>query len=209
MKQKTFVLILVVMACLLLNGGNNHFIRSVAGGTRAYVIDQEQSTTGPSAELDTVGFYQTFTPSVDGIARISVYIWNQDTEDPTGRYANVTLDDASDGLTPLASGLLDLSGLISGGSWFDYTFTTVSITIGATYYILLRDPTFTTSDDSFGWSAVMSNAYADGFWSGNPSFDATFRTYYDDAVTPEFPNIFIIIAGLVPLLLLIYRGKTR
>lgn len=99
------------------------------------------------------------------------------------------------------SDTIDLSSLADGSSsWLSFTFPSISINIGEFYYIFLSDPTYDV-DNYFTWSVAMSDVYGGGIWSGNPSFDATFITYYDDTFVPEFNNLFLLFAGLIPILI--------
>ncbi len=192
---------------------NNVSLVPAAGGINALVVDQQQTWDSDSGMyLTSTGWWQSFTPSVDGIAGVSIRIVNQNTEDPSGRSLTILVDDASDGSTPLASGTIDLSGLaLFQESWFNHTFTTVSITISSTYYIIVSDPTFTTSDDEFEWLLYLSDVYNGGVFGEIPIYDATFKTYYDDLVTPEF-DTFMLLLGFTHLGLLfvvIYLVRKR
>ncbi len=121
------------------------------------------------------------------------------------------VDDAADGSSPLANGTIDLSGLAeTEQSWVNFTFTPISITISSTYYIFVKDPTYVTTDDRFGWALSLSDVYSGGLWNDNPSWDGTFKTFYE-VVTPEFDN-FMLLIGITPigiLFITIYITKKR
>ncbi len=191
---------------------NNTSIIPAAGGINALVVDQQQTTYDVGVNLITTHNWQSFTPSVDGIAGVSIYAFNDHTEDPTGRYLSIAVDDASDGSTPLASDTVDISGLThKTGAWINITFTTVSITISSTYYILVADPSYTTPDDPIMWLATMSDTYSGGTYEGAPNIDATFKTYYDDVVTPEFDTfmLLLVFTQLGLLVMVIYLVRKR
>ncbi len=100
------------------------------------------------------------------------------------------------GAQMLASG----SGLATSGSWVDVSWDVVDITAGATYYLV-----FTSQNRTLGIAGDISNPYADGevhAWPGFqefPTFDYTFRTYFDDnrqAPVPEPSTVLLLGAGL-------------
>ncbi len=207
--------LLCLITCLLLLltsfAWNNVSLVPAAGGINALVVDQQQTTANFIPNIDTTGWWQSFTPSVDNIAGVSVYIKNHSTENPSGRYLSIMVDDASDGSTPLASSTIDVSGLaIDQFAWFNYTFTPVSITISSTYYIIVKDPTWTTPDDQFHWCGAQNNPYDGGMWSYYFEYDAAFKTYYDD-LFPEF-DTFMLLMGFTQLgllLMVVYLVRKR
>ncbi len=211
LNRKFFLSLLSCLLFLLTSfAWNNASIIPAAG---ALVVDQQQTTHNWGAELLATPFYwQSFTPSVDGIAGVSVCIQNYNTEDPSVRYLIIMLDDASDGITPLAMDTIDLYGLDLGIiAWYDVTFTTVSITVSSTYYIILYDDSYTTTDDRFEWRYATSDVYSGGMLYNYPSLDAAFKTYYDDLVTPEF-DTFMLLLGFTHLgllLMVIYLVRKR
>ncbi len=204
LNRKSFLCLITCLLFLLTSfAWNKTSLVPAAGDINALVVDQQQITYDAGAGIDTMGYWQSFTPSVDGIAGVSVYFRNRNAEDPSGRYLSIMVDNASDGSTPLANTTIDLSGVAVGpAAWFDYTFTTVSITISSTYYIIVKDPTFTTTDDEFIGIFDTGNPYDGGVSNYGSSYDACFKTYYDDLVTPEF-DTFMLLLGLTHLGLLL------
>ncbi len=182
-----------------------------AAGDLVLVVDQEQTTANWNPWIDDIGWWQSFTPSVDNIAGVSVAIFNYNTEDPRGRYLSIMVDDASDGSTPLASGTIYLSELaVDSAGWFHYIFSPVSITISSTYYIIVKDPTWWTFNDEFVLYHASDNLYDGGVSSYGSNYDMTFKTYYEDAL-PEF-DTFMLLLGLTQLgllLMVIYLVRKR
>ena len=209
MLKRNLLLVFFTMV-IILQSGTLTYVIAETNNINAIVVDQQQTTYNTSEPILTVATYQSFTPSVDSIVGIDFYIYNENTENPAGRNLDIILDDADDGLTPLVSGTIDLSGLAeSSVFWLYFAFSSLSITIGETYYIFLSDSSY-TAEDHFNWAIATSDVYAGGIWSGNPLYDGTFRTYYDDSPVHEFHNISVfLLGGLMSLILLINRGKKR
>ena len=210
MSKRNFIFVLTIIVCLLLVISTNSSVIADVSITNAYVIDQQQWNYSTSTGiLFSLIIYQSFTPSVNSISIISVSVFNTNTENPTGRYLNLSLTDNNNGLAPLTSGIIDVSELeLDTFSWFNITFSPISITSGETYYIFLRDPTFTTTDDLFRWGKwTIYNDYLGGFSSTNPSHDHTFVTYYDDIIMPEFNNKILVLVSFIPLILFMILGK--
>ncbi len=183
--------LLCLITCLLLLltsfGWYNTSIVPAAG---VLVVDQQQTTVDGYSQIRNISSnWQSFTPSVDNITGVSLLIYNYNIENPSGRYLNISIDDNSDGSSPLANGTIDLSALAYHTyTWFDFIFPTVSITISLTYYIIVTDPTYTseTEEMEFAMAAsILTDAYSGGQMKGYPNYDWAFKTYYGDPVFPE------------------------
>ncbi len=101
---------------------------------------------------------------------------------------------------PNAGGTLlaSASGTATAGTWFDVYWSPVAVTPGDTLFLV-----FTSSQNTLGIMGDEYNPYPDGMTYANagfgafPTFDYTFRTYYDDAfaVLPAVPAPAALLLG--------------
>lgn len=163
----------------------------------APIVDQNQPNSPDfMAPFAADGLAQSFQQTNSNISGAGIFLQSNvgTTDMVTIALWNALPNQA--GAQMLASG----SGAATQGSWFDVSWDVADITAGATYYLV-----FTSQNRTLGIAGDVSNPYADGQVYANtgfqefPTFDYTFRTYFDDnqqAPVPE-PSTFLLLgAGL-------------
>lgn len=165
------------------------------------VIDQNQ----PNQNAYMAGFFQTdlaqsFQQSRANISGAGIFL-----QPGVGTSDNVTLSvwDAlpNQGGTMLGSG----SGVGTSDSWFDVFWSIVPVVPNTTLYLVFSGNTTLgvagTTYDSYPLGHVFANPRFEQF----PTFDYTFRTYYDDqfnpAPAPEPGTLLLMGTGIAGLAL--------
>lgn len=169
------------------------------------LIDQNQSsnTVGPMASFAQPTLAQSFQQTNNNIAGVGINLatgW--------GTTDTVTIsvwDQLSNqaGAHILASG----SGTATAGTWFDVFWNAVAIAPGTTYFLEFT-ATITTLGSQLAIGGTGYDSYSFGqMYAGSsftlfPTWDYTFRTYYDTAgaaaATVTEPGTFLLLgAGLL------------
>lgn len=138
------------------------------------VIDQNQPNNPDyMAGFDQGDLAQSFQQANSNISGAGIFL-----QSGVGGTDTVTIS-VYDAL-PNAGGNVLASGSATGsqGNWVDVFWTPTAVTPGSTYYLVF------TGNTTLGIAGDVSNPYADGQVYANtgfgswPSFDYTFRTYY-------------------------------
>lgn len=174
-------------------------IAALATPLTAQTIDVNQpSDVSFMATFSQPDLAQSFIPTVSNCSGGGIF-----TRAGIGSPENVTLS-LWDAL-PTAGGTQLATATVPGtpGTWVDAFWPAVSVTPGTTYYLL-----FTSDLLTMGINGDTGNPYADGQVYANagygsfPTFDYTFRTYYDRGpsltVTGTCPTISMSVTGARP-----------
>lgn len=174
-----------------------------------YIVDQSNTTTSPVSAIynNSIVFWQSFTPTINNINQVDLYIRNFNVESPPpGIYLNVWINDVANVNTPMVKGNMTGASSIPMGqsAWLSTTLDLTMLNPYSQYYILFNISYF-VSDDWFGIMVGFEDPdgpYLGGRGSSDPTGDFGFRTYYDSATAalPEIPPI--IIPLLIPSLLI-------
>jgi hypothetical protein len=119
--------------------------------------------------FDNYGRFQTFTPTVNKITSIEVYLKDQ----IAGKRLNIKVKKESDGST--VKDWTSTSLFVGGAGWVSVSYDSpfVAVTPGTTYGIYAS----ITGDTQTKWAWNMGNPYAGGKFMGGAGEDAFFRVY--------------------------------
>lgn len=171
----------------------------------ALIIDQNQANFPVyMAAFSQTGLAQSFQQTHNNIAGAGIRL-----QAGVGTTDTVTLSlwDALPnqlGAHKLASS----GGVATAGSYFDVFWSPTALTPGATYFL-----EFTSVNNTLGIAGDTSNPYAFGQVYANnfgsfPSYDYTFRTYYETNQQVPEPNILTLL-GLGIAGALLARNRTK
>lgn len=181
------------------------------------VIDQSSTSgLGVTAIQNNTIFWQSFTPSINNINQVELYIKNNNAVSPPAvLYITVWINNDPNIITPFAeTNITGLSSLSAGQSgWFNATLPVTMLTPNNPYYILFTINYFAL-DSNYGiWVDFddPDGPYLGGRASTDPTGDFTFKTYYDSltAALPEIPVNLIPILIPIPFLAIILIKKMR
>jgi len=172
----------------------------------ASLIDQDNSfSSGAFGYIDDLFVGQSFQQDQTNISGAGIFL--NPGHAGSGNFTISIYENYSS--TPsglIASGTSDLVNQDSG--WVDVFWTPEAILASNTYYIVLEDTAFSglVVSHSDGDSYSLGNAFWDGYTY--PTYDLSFRTYYDDAaVVPVPAAVWLFGSGLIGLVSLARRKK--
>ena len=169
----------------------------------ALIIDQDQPVydlfsgtllVAPMARFDQLTLAQSFMQTESNIAGAGIFLSNEG--GPFNQVITISVWDTlpnQAGANNLASssGTWTYPEYGAGGGWFDVSWTPIPVTPGITYYLDFASVPSLLGPG--GTSSVYINGQVYAGMTGEPykafsQFDYTFRTYYDDAFTPDPGN---------------------